>query len=220
MHRHPPVTLNAVTRYGYGLLIAAGGAFVALAVGARFGWLFWDHEVSEEVFEARTGWLDTLALRVSWMGSTPVVITVAAILAVVAWRRCPRLAVAIVLLALARPLVEFGLKELIHRDRPSGNQMVPGRGPAFPSGHPFAFALTWGLVPMVVALYTKRRAVWLMMAGTMWSLAVLVAASRVWLGVHWFSDVVAGLLLAVIGVSIAEAVAADRGCGCEAASRR
>jgi hypothetical protein len=35
-------------------------------------------------------------------------------------------------------------------------------------------------------------------------LAVAVAASRVWLGVHWTSDVVAGLLLAVLGVLGAE----------------
>jgi undecaprenyl-diphosphatase len=211
------VTLDAVTRRGYGALLVAAFAFVALAIGARLDALVWDKHVTDAVLGARTGFFNDLALRVSFLGSTPVVATVAVVLAAVAWRRCPRLAIAIAVLALARPLVEFCLKELVDRPRPAGDRLVRGKGPAFPSGHPFAFALTWGLVPMVVALYTRRRAVWLAVAGVMWTLAVFVAASRVWLGVHWFSDVIAGLLLAVLGVSAAEAMAADRGCGCVSA---
>jgi len=57
---------------------------------------------------------------------------------------------------------------------------------------------------LVAALYTKRRIVWWSIAIAVWMLAVLVAASRVVLGVHWTSDVVGSLLLAVIGVAAAE----------------
>jgi len=92
----------------------------------------------------------------------------------------------------------------VGRERPAGDQLVPGRGPAFPSGHPMATAASWGMIPLVVALYTVRRHVWWAVTIAVWSLAVMVAASRVWLGVHWTSDVVAGLLLAVLGVAWAE----------------
>jgi hypothetical protein len=37
-----------------------------------------------------------------------------------------------------------------------------------------------------------------------WTMVVLVAMSRVWLGVHWASDVIAAIALAVIGVAGAE----------------
>ncbi len=142
--------------------------------------------------------------RVSFLGSTPVVLTVAALAALLAWRRCPRLAIAIVVIALARPLAEWAIKELVNRERPTGERLVRGTGPSFPSGHPLATAASWGLLPLVAALYTKRRVVWWSISIGVWALAVLVAASRVVLGVHWPSDVVGSLLLAIIGVAVAE----------------
>ena len=144
--------------------------------------------------------------RVSFLGSTPVVLTVSAVAAILASRRCPRLAIAIVVIALARPLAEWTLKELVSRDRPIGDRMVRGEGYSFPSGHPLATAASWGVLPLVVALYTKRRLVWWAVAVGVWTMAVLVALSRVWLGVHWASDVVAGLVLAVLGVAGGRAV--------------
>ena len=150
----------------------------------------------------------------SSIGSTPVIIATTAIAALAAWRRCPRLAVAIVILAVARPLSEFVLKELIGRERPIGDRMVRGRGPAFPSGHPYAVAMAWGLIPMVVALYSRRPWLPRIVAVFAWSAAIAVAASRVWLGVHWTSDAAAGLLVGLLAVCLAERAVAGNGCAC------
>ena len=198
------MTLARVRARAGWLLPLVVAAFVALAIGARLGLLDWDAPITDAVVGARTARRDDVALAVSRFGSTPVVLSVSAVLALLAWRRCPRLAVAIVVIALARPLSEWLLKELVGRDRPAGDRLVAGRGPSFPSGHPYAAAASWGMVPLVVALYTRRRSIWWASVVAVWTLAVLVAASRVWLGVHWASDAVAGLLLAVIGVAVAE----------------
>jgi undecaprenyl-diphosphatase len=186
------------------LLPSVAMVFVLLAIGAAAEALPWDRPITEAAIDARTPDRNDVALSVSRYGSTPVVLAVAALASLAAWPKCRPLAVAIILLALARPLLEFVLKEVVGRDRPVGNRLVPGRGNSFPSGHPFAAAASWGFVPLVVALYTRRRAVWWASAIGAWGLVVLVGASRVWLGVHWASDVVGGILLAVLGVLGAE----------------
>ncbi len=198
------MTLGRVQAGARWLLPLVAVAFVLLALGAAVEALPWDAEIRRWVLEHRTPWRDTAALRISWFGSTYVVVGVSAIAAALAWRRCPRLAMVILVLALARPLTEFLLKEVVGRDRPVGDRLVRGRGPSFPSGHPYAAAASWGVVPLVVALYTRRRVLWWAATIAVWTLIVLVAASRVWLGVHWTSDVVGGVLLAVLGVWAAE----------------
>ena len=198
------MTLGRVTARHPWLIPTAVVAFLALATGAIFNTLPWDEPITRWVVDARTPWLNEIVRRVSFLGSTPVVLTVAGVGALLALKKCPRLAMAIVVIALARPATEWLLKELVSRPRPSGDRMVNGAGYSFPSGHPMATAASWALLPLVAALYTKRRVLWWTIAIGSWSLVVLVAVSRVWLGVHYTSDVVASVALAVIGVAAAE----------------
>jgi undecaprenyl-diphosphatase len=178
--------------------------FVVLSVAAATDSLPWDRPITDAVIGAHSPWVNDLAEGVSFLGSTPMVVTVTSLSVLLARKRCPRLAMAILVIAFARPLLEFTLKELVDRPRPEGARLVTGRGPSFPSGHPLATAASWGLVPLVVALYTRRRVLWWAITVGVWTLAVLVAASRVWLAVHWTTDVIAALLLAVVGYAGAE----------------
>lgn len=204
LHAHPPMTMARLAAAQRWLLPLAAVVFGALAVGALGGWLVWDEPLTRAAVDARTSGLDDLFRRISTLGSTKVVVVVSLLAAALSAKRCPRLALAILVIAVARPLTEFALKELIRRDRPVGDRLVNGEGYSFPSGHPLAFAASWGTLPLVAALYVRRRWVWWLVVVGVWSLAIGVAASRVWLGVHWTSDVVAGLVLAVIGVYGAE----------------
>ena len=214
LHLRPPMTVGTVHAAHQWILPTAAILFSVLAVGAAAGWLFWDEPITTWAVEARTSGLNALFRRVSFLGSTKVVIVVTLVAAALTWRRCPRLAVAILVVALARPLAETFLKELVSRDRPDGDRLVNGRGYSFPSGHPLATAASWGMLPLVAALYTRRRVLWWAVAVSVWTLAVMVAVSRVWLGVHWASDVVAGLALAVLGVALTERFIYPAHCGC------
>ena len=175
----------------------------ALVDGGRL--LVWDAPLTARAVAHRTPWIDELALAVSRLGAWPVVYSVGALLAALASRRSRTLATVIVVVVACRPAFEWLLKDIVERPRPVGDRMVAGTGYSFPSGHVLAAAATWAFLPPVLALYTRRRALWWAAVGVAGSIVGLVAWSRVWLGVHWTSDVVASLAIAFIALSGAEA---------------
>jgi len=92
-------------------------------------------------------------------------------------------------------LVNSGLKLLVGRPRP---QIVPhlmeAGGNSFPSGHSFNSAVVYISIALAFAAISRRRPVRATLIATAMALSMVVAWSRVWLGVHWPSDVIAGWL--------------------------
>jgi len=83
------------------------------------------------------------------------------------------------------------LKGIYDRARPPGS-LVATSGASFPSGHSIAASVT--IVAAVIALVPpgRRRAWW----GTgAVAFSILMALSRAYLGAHWLSDAIAGVLL-------------------------
>ena len=203
-----PVTFAAVRRRWPAATTLAAIVPLILGLAATIDGgrlLVWDAWLTDAAVAHRTAWLDDLALAVSRLGSWAIVFPVAAVLALAAARRSRTLAWVILVTVAARPAVEWLLKDLVARPRPDGARLVPGTGYSYPSGHVLAACATWAFLPVVVALYTHRRAIWWASVAAAGSLIALIAWSRVWLGVHWASDVVASLLLAFLALSAAEA---------------
>lgn len=136
------------------------------------------------------GWLRTLALVITDLGS-PVAVDVVAVGAAVALlvaRRVPD-AVAIVVARFVELGIETFVKALVNRGRPVFSHPVATAGGAsFPSGHTAGSAALCGILVLLLA-----RRLLVIIAATVFVLAV--GASRVVLGVHYLSDVVGGLAL-------------------------
>ena len=201
LHHQPPLSparLLTATRWAaptiaLAALLAAGAA---VDDGAALRGV--DARVTRALLVLRSGPLDGVVKTISALGGVTVVMALLGLLLLLVWHECRSLAYTLLAASAARPVLEWTLKELVDRPRPSIDRLVVGEGPSFPSGHVMAAVAIWGLVPPVVALVNGRRTVWWWSVGISTMAIVSVAFSRVYLGVHWLTDVVGGLLLGAL----------------------
>jgi undecaprenyl-diphosphatase len=114
--------------------------------------------------------------------------------------------------ALAASLTTNLMKLAIARPRPTGDIALRDfSGYSFPSGHSTSAAALWGALA-VALVWTGHLRLRGAVAGWL-VVTVLVAASRVVLGAHWLTDVVAGIAVGTGCVAVAVLIAAPRGGG-------
>ncbi len=108
-----------------------------------------------------------------------------------------REAVAWVAIGLATLLLVEGLKAAAGRPRPMlWPRLVEVRAPSFPSGHALGSAALYGFLAVVLSRrFPARR---LAFHAAALAMALFVGGGRLYLGVHWPSDVVAGWALGVL----------------------
>lgn len=91
--------------------------------------------------------------------------------------------------------VNTALKLLVARPRPTlVPHLMEAGGNSFPSGHSFNSAAAYIAIALAFAAISARRSVRWTVIGTAMVLSLLIALSRVWLGVHYPSDAIAGWL--------------------------
>jgi undecaprenyl-diphosphatase len=176
-----------------GLLIAAGEVVVHSNAVTSF-----DHHATRVVVSWRTPPLDAAMKAVTWLGSWIALVVTAVIVAVlVLTRRLPPLAAVVAVLAWAGEAgaVRIGKEALTRQRPPEAIRLVQAHGWSFPSGHAAVAALSFTVLATCAAALARHRAVrvlgWLV-AG----LAIAATAfSRVELGVHWTTDVIASIVL-------------------------
>ncbi len=138
--------------------------------------------------------LDTLMNGLTAMGSTAVVIAlfIVAMLLLI-WRHHRREAVFLAVAIGGSVIIDQALKLIFHRPRPqlSWSQVQPEY--SFPSGHSMNSLVFYLALAIIVGTLLGRRAGVVAVIVAV-GLAVLIGASRIYLGYHYFTDVVGGLV--------------------------
>jgi membrane-associated phospholipid phosphatase len=197
-HAEPTVLTGVALTVAAGVVVLGGLAVGVLLVMVRreVGFARWDLSAASWGAKHATEVSSEFLRNVSMIGGTAGILVIVLVTAVLEYRRIPSRAIIAFLIAVAvgQNLLANGIKVFVDRARPDLSQLTGFSGSSFPSGHSTAAAAVLAGVALVVSRRRSPR-VRAVIAGAAAGLAAAVATTRVFLGVHWLTDVMAGLAL-------------------------
>ena len=162
------------------------------------------HSIDEAILLSlarfRSPLLNKIMIDLTSLGSTTIAVLVALTAFGLLWSMRNRRAAARILTVTvgAEVWIEIA-KRMFGRPRPSVvPYLVEFTGWSFPSGHTLMATATYLTLAAVVCRYTSRETSRLVVWTTCWTIVGLVALSRVYLGVHYPSDVAGGVLFGLL----------------------
>lgn len=181
-----------------------GGAALALLVFVRITRELMEGDVSAmdssillAIANRRTPWLTTTAVDVTALGSITLVVlfsafTLLVLLVLRDWMGALQLLVA----SAGASILIVVTKDFIERARPTeAPQLIVVSGFSYPSGHSVSTSALYLTIAIVAGRYMQhpgaRAAIFLAVSAVL----IMIAASRVYLGVHYATDVVSGISL-------------------------
>jgi undecaprenyl-diphosphatase len=184
----------------FGILMLVG---VAIKHSSQINSL--DRRITHFVVTHRTPALNQLMKTVTWAGSWLVTLGMAVLLAILVWRR--RLPVVAVIAVLAgwwgELLAVTVTKGVVQRPRPPASLwVVKAHGWSFPSGHTANATVVFAAAAAVATVFVRNRS-WQILIWAVAALATaLVGFSRIELGVHWTTDVLASAIWTAVWLMV------------------
>ena len=180
------------------ILVAAATVIGVMAAMVRThrGLVRYDSSVAQWATDHASASPTTILRLITQFGGAVLILPIAVVVALMESLRLRSRAVwAFLLLVVGGQfLVANTIKFLVHRARPTLDPLTGFSGASFPSGHATAAAATYAAIALLLG--TRRsvttRAI---AAGSAVGIAIVIAGTRVLLGVHWLTDVIGGLVL-------------------------
>ena len=188
-------------------LVQSRRAMLVLVAVLVFTWLLFEIKTDDimrmdaaayslVVMHMRAAWLTPIMQSISDLAYPVVLVVMLLVIEVFAPGRRPGLCAAVNLVLAT--LLNLLLKALIQRPRPEGYRLVAESGFSFPSGHSMVAMAFYGLLIWMVWRYEKDALVRRLGVIGFGLVIVLVGLSRIYLGVHYATDVIAGFCVSLI----------------------
>jgi undecaprenyl-diphosphatase len=158
--------------------------------------LFWfDSSIFKLLYPYRNPFLTQSMLFFTFLGSgtflTPVVILVIVYLL---WKKRQKDALIFSFLLFFGTQLNFLLKSIFRRDRPEFHPLVNEPSYSFPSGHTMNSFIFYASLAFFIFLRMKNKLLGWVFTGLAFLIILLIGFSRIYLGAHYPSDVLAGLI--------------------------
>ena len=154
----------------------------------------------------RTGWLTTLATITTQLGSSaviyPLLLAVGVVLAV-GYHRYAETALSTAALISSQTLRTLTSRVVDRPRPPRADWLIAASGQAWPSGHAATAMLAYGLVVALLWPVLTRRVTRIIVVTAAGLIVITVGLSRVYLGVHWASDVLGGWAFGALWLTLA-----------------
>ncbi|MCZ2259742.1 phosphatase PAP2 family protein [Sporosarcina sp. G11-34] len=190
-----------------GLGVAFGYISAAIGNEAIVGF---DTAVIVFVQGLETPWLTSIMKLFTWVGSRYVVVAIAlmgfiVLYFVLCYRQQAFLLISVVA---GSVLLNKLLKNYFKRERPEIHRIMDANGYSFPSGHSMmAFAL-YAIIAYIAWRDVKRTVSRVLLVVFTPFMIIMIGTSRVYLGVHYPSDIVGGFVASALWLTIATSVSA------------
>jgi undecaprenyl-diphosphatase len=211
MQRHPTTPPHPWRR---AIIISVVGLCISFAVGAGFALLLqatgdwraglsWERTLLLSMDRSAPPAVDWIMLALPWLGTNLTLAPIIAAFSLWLWRKRGRgeLALELVIVVFGSLILNALLKDVFDRPRPD---LWPRRGQfawaAYPSGH----AIVGLSVYFTITAMTYRELRWRWPFALATGLLAVSLYSRLYLGVHWPTDVLGGLLLGAVWLAVVQ----------------
>ena len=203
----PEETPEPTALFEAAILASLGAAMLALFL---FAWLgnemlqgdtrHFDQAVREWVHGYASPATTRAMNAISLLGYNILIVELLIALAVFAKLRWRRAAVWLTIAMVGSLVLDLTLKYIYHRTRPTAYFGMAPHSYSFPSGHAMCSFCFYGVLAGLLSARTKPLGWRLLIWFTAAALIIAIGLSRIYLGVHYPSDVVAGYLAAAVWV--------------------